>query len=148
MVAEKLDPTVSQTCFHRIFQTVRNMRKKTTGMSSEGPKMGRGRYGSAWNDRKIGKSDDPSWRPSSSLPAPSGRVRQWLDGKFHRRGRLTLLLLPGRRVCKGGGGGGGGGGVVRIASHGHNPFGLKMVQNDPVRVHRFLGNFLGFWSSK
>ena len=40
MVAGKLDPTVGQICFHRIFQTVRNLRKGTTGISSESPKMG------------------------------------------------------------------------------------------------------------
>ena len=52
MVAEKLDPTVVQLCFRRFFQTVRNLKKRTTGMSSKGPKMeggggGGGRYGSA-----------------------------------------------------------------------------------------------------
>ena len=40
VVAGKLDPTVGQICFHRIFQTVRNLRKGTTGISSESPKMG------------------------------------------------------------------------------------------------------------
>ena len=59
MVAEKLDPTVGQICFRRIFQTVRNLLKGTAGMSSEGPKMGGGRYGSAWNGWKIEKYDDP-----------------------------------------------------------------------------------------
>ena len=39
-------------------------------------------------------------------------------------------------------------GLAGIASHGQNPFGLKMVQNDPVRGPQVLGNFLGFWSSK
>ena len=34
-------------------------------MSSEGPKMGEGRYGSAWNGRKIAKSGDPRWRPTA-----------------------------------------------------------------------------------
>ena len=65
MVAEKLDPTVVQTCFRRIFQTVRNLKKRTMGMSSEGPKIGGGggggggRYGSAWSGRKTTKSGDP-----------------------------------------------------------------------------------------
>ena len=45
VVAETLDPTVDQTCFRRICQTVRNLRKRTTGMSSEGPKMGEGGMG-------------------------------------------------------------------------------------------------------
>ena len=39
-MAEKLDPIVGQLCFRRIFQTVRNLKKRTTGMSSEGLKMG------------------------------------------------------------------------------------------------------------
>ena len=76
MVAGKLDPTVGQISFRRIFQTVRNLRKGTTGMSSEGPKMVGGRYGSAWNDRKTSKSDDPPWGPPPSSPARSGRVRR------------------------------------------------------------------------
>ena len=95
VVAGKLDPTVDQTCFRRIFQTMRNLKKRTTGMSSEGPKMGGGRYGSAWNDRKMKKIDDPSWRPLPRSPARSGRVRRWLAVKFGRQGRLTLFLLPG-----------------------------------------------------
>ena len=32
-------------------------------MSSEGPKMVGGRYGSACNGRKTSKSGDPPWRP-------------------------------------------------------------------------------------
>ena len=103
MVARKLDPTVGQTCFHRIFQTVRHLPKRTTGMSSEGPKMGGVRYGSVWNGRKIGKSGDPLWRPPPHSLIRSGRVRRRLAGKFRRRGRLTLLLFPEWRVCKGGG---------------------------------------------
>ena len=47
MVAGKLDPTVFQLYFCRIFQTVRNLQKGTMGMSSEGPKMVGGRYGLA-----------------------------------------------------------------------------------------------------
>ena len=103
MVAEKLDPTVGQTCFRRIFQTVRNLKKMTMGMSSEGPKMGGGRYGLAWNDRKTKKIGDPSWRRPPSSSALSGRVRLRLAVKFGRQGCLAVLLLPGRRVCKGGG---------------------------------------------
>ena len=103
VVAEKLDPTVGQICFRRIFQTVMNLKKKTTGMSSEGPKMGGGRYGSAWNDRKTEKSDDPRWRLPSSSPARSGHVRRRLAVKFHGDGRLVVGLLLGKRVCKGDG---------------------------------------------
>ena len=62
MVAEKLDPTVDQLCFCRIFQTVRNLQKGTKGMSSEGPKMVGERYGSAWSGRKMQKNGDPRWR--------------------------------------------------------------------------------------
>ena len=62
MVSGKLDATVFQLCFRRIFQTVRNLRKRTTGMSSEGPKMVGGRYGSAWSGRKMEKIDDPPWQ--------------------------------------------------------------------------------------
>ena len=39
MVAEKLNPTFGQICFRRIFQTVMNLEKMTTGMSSKDPKM-------------------------------------------------------------------------------------------------------------
>ena len=42
VMAGKLDPTVDQIFFRRIFQTMRNLQKETTGMSSEGPKMGEG----------------------------------------------------------------------------------------------------------
>ena len=103
VVAGKLDPTVGQLCFRRIFQTVRNLRKGTTEMSSKGPKMMGGSYGSAWNGRKTPKSGDPMWQPPPPLPVRSGRVRQWLAGKFYRQDRLTVLLLPGQRMCKGGG---------------------------------------------
>ena len=103
VVDGKLDPTVDQTCFRRIFQTVRNIRKRTTGMSSEGPKMGEGRYGLAWNGRKMKKTGDPRWRPSPRLPAQSGLVRWRLAVKFGPQGCLTLPFLPGRRVCKDGG---------------------------------------------
>ena len=98
LVAEKLDPTVGQICFRRIFQTVRNLRKVTTGMSSEGPKMVGGRYGSAWNGRKIGKSDDPPWRPPQCSLARSGQVRRRFAVKFRRRRRLVVALLHGLRV--------------------------------------------------
>ena len=94
VVAGKLDPTVDQTCFHRIFQTVMNMKKMTTGMSSEGPKMGGGRHGWAWNGRKTAKSDDPRWQPPPRWPARSGCVRRQLAMKFCRQGRLAALLLP------------------------------------------------------
>ena len=102
VVAGKLDPTVGQTCFRRIFQTMRNMKKRTTGMSSEGPKRGE-RYGSAWNGKKTVKSGDPMWRPPPCSLARSGRVRRRLAVKFHGQGRLVVALLPGWRVHQGGG---------------------------------------------
>ena len=98
VVAGKLDPTVGQTCFRRIFQTVRNLKKRTTGMSSEGPKMMGERYGSDWSGRKMTKSDDPRWRLPPCSPPRSERVRRWLAMKFHGDGHLVVMLLPGRRV--------------------------------------------------
>ena len=103
VVAEKLNPTVSQTRFRRIFQTMRNLKKRTTGMSSEGPKMGGGRYGSTWNGRKMKKTGDPPWSPPSHSLARSGCVQRQLAVKFCRKGHLFVILLPGRHVCKGGG---------------------------------------------
>ena len=103
VVAEKLDPTFGQLCFCRIFQTLRNLQKGTTGMSSEGPKMVEGRYGSAWSGRKMQKNSDPRWPPPLPSPTRSRRVWRRFVVKFHGRDRLTLLLLPGWRVCKVGG---------------------------------------------
>ena len=103
VVAGKRDPTVSQTSFRRIFQTVRNLRKRTTGISLEGSKMGGGRYGSAWNGRKMAKSGDPRWRLPPRSPARSGRVRRQLAVKFHDEGCLVVALLLGLSVCKGDG---------------------------------------------
>ena len=56
VVAKKLDPTVGQLCFCRIFQTVWNLRKGTTEMSLEGPKMvggGMGRPGMAGKHQNL-----------------------------------------------------------------------------------------------
>ena len=98
VVAEKPDPTVSQIYFCRIFQTVMNIEKRTMGMSSKGPKMGGGTYGSDWSGRKMAKSDDPRWRLPSCSPARSGRVRRWLAMKFQDDGHLVVALLPCQRV--------------------------------------------------
>ena len=100
LVAGKLDPTFGQICFRRIFQTVRNLQKRTTGMSSEGQKMGEGRYGLAWNGRKTKKTDDPPWPPPRLSSARFGRVRRRFALIFGLKGRLTLIFLPGCRVCK------------------------------------------------
>ena len=104
VVAGKLDPSVGQLCFCRIFQTVRNLQKETTRMSSEGPKMVGRRYGSAWSGQKMQKNGDPRWQPQPPLPARSWNVRRRrLAGKFYRRGRLVVLLLTGRRMYSGSG---------------------------------------------
>ena len=103
VVAGKLDPTVGRICFCRIFQTVMNLKKRTTEMSSEGSKMVGERYGSAWNGRKMTKSDDPRWLLSPCSPARSGRVRRRLAVKFYFNGRLVVALLPVWRVYSGGG---------------------------------------------
>ena len=103
MVAGKLDPTVGRICFCRIFQTVMNLEKRTTEMSSDGPKMVGERYGSAWNGRKMTKSDDPRWRLPPCSPARSGHVRWRMAGKFHGDGRLVVALLPGRCIHSSGG---------------------------------------------
>ena len=105
VVAKKRDPTIGQTSFRRIFQTVRNLRKRTTGMSSEGQKMGEGDMGRPGMARKKKKkkTGDPPWRQPPLSPARSGRVQQRLAVKFGRQGHLALLFLPSRCVCKGGG---------------------------------------------
>ena len=62
------------------------MKKKTTGMSSEGPKMGGGRYGSAWNGRKIAIFDNPRWWPPPRSPArPTAVDREILPKRSPRR---------------------------------------------------------------
>ena len=102
VVAETLDPTVDRIFFCHIFQTVMNLKKRTTEMSSEGPKMVGERYGSAWNGRKMEKSGDPRWQQSSRSPARSGRVRRRLAVKFYDQDRSMVALLPIRRVYSSG----------------------------------------------
>ena len=102
VVAEKLDPIVCQICFRRIFQTVRNLRKRTTGMSSEGPKMGKegmGRPGMAekWQNPAIHHGG----RRRVRRPL-SGRVRWRFVMKFHDHSRLVVALLLGWHVYQGG----------------------------------------------
>ena len=79
MVAEKLDPIVSRICFCRIFQTVMNLDKRTTEMSSEGPKIVKRSYGVAGNGLKWPENqeitDDPWWLPPplrQPVPGASG----------------------------------------------------------------------------
>ena len=138
VVARKRDPIVDQTSFRRIFQTVRNLRKKTTGMSSEGPKIWGGRYGSAWNDRKTKKIGDPLWRPPPRSTARSGCVRWRLAVKFGRQGRLALIFLPGWRMCKGGG---------RNSIPRTKPDWPENRSKRPSSGSTVLGSFFpGFWS--
>ena len=47
-------------------------------MSSEGPKIRRWRYGSAWNGRKIVKSGDPPWLEVVIKRAGPGRANSGL----------------------------------------------------------------------
>ena len=103
VAAEKLDPTLGRICFCCIFQTMMNLEKKTTEMSSEGPKMVGERYGLTWNDQKMTKSDDLRWRLPTCSQARSGRVRPRLTVKFHGDGRLVVALLLGRHVYSSGG---------------------------------------------
>ena len=74
MVAEKLDPTFGQFCFRCNFQTVRNLQKGTTEMSSGGPKMVERSYGLAGNGLKWQENHKmpgyPRWPP---LPLPLRR---------------------------------------------------------------------------
>ena len=101
-------------------------------MSSEGLKMGGGRYGLAWNGRKIAKSGDPRWPPLPRLPARFGRVRRRFIVKFHGQGRLVVCSYLGGACNKG---------VARNTSHGKNPIGLKMGRKDPFRSPRVFGSF-------
>ena len=103
MVAEKLDPVVGQICFCRIFQTVVNLEKRTTEMSSEGPKIVGEGYGLAWNDRKMAKSSDPRWKQPPRSPALSGRVWRRLTVKCYCQDRPVVVLFPVRRVYSTGG---------------------------------------------
>ena len=64
MVVGKLDPTVGRICFYRIFQTVMNLEKRTTEMSSEGPKGGI----EVWVGLKW-LENDKIWRPKVAAAA-------------------------------------------------------------------------------
>ena len=107
-------------------------------MSSEGLKMGGGRYGLACNGRKTKKSSDPRWRSPLSSPARSERLRRRLAVKFHGQGHLVVALLPGWRFYLGGACIKG---VAGNVSHGQNSFGLKTGRNDPIRDPQVLRNF-------
>ena len=61
------------------------------------------RYGSAWNGRKMAKSDYLRLRLPRCSPARSGCVRRRLDVKFDGDGRLVVVILPSWHVYSGGG---------------------------------------------
>ena len=103
VLAGKLDPTVGRICFCRIFQTVMNLEKRTTEMSSKGPKIMGETYESSWNGWKMVKSGDLRWRQLPRSPARSGSVRQRLAVKFYGQDRPVVALLPVRRVYNSGG---------------------------------------------
>ena len=67
--------------------------ERTTGMSSEGPKLGGGRYGSTWNGQKTKKTGDPPWRPPSRSSAPI-RARPAAIGREIWPARSPRLALP------------------------------------------------------
>ena len=97
VVVGKLDLTFGQFCFRCNFQTVRNLQKGTTEMSSGGPKMVERSYGVAGNGLKWPKNQeitgDPRWPPPRSR-----RVRRRLAVKFHDRLRLDVPLPNFQRV--------------------------------------------------
>ena len=137
VVAEKLDPTVGQLCFRRNFQTVRNLQKGATEMSSEGPKMVGGRYGLAGNGLKWPKnqekSGDPRWPPPSPLrwPDPGASGGSWLGNFTGVIVRRSCFPLAGA-CCRW---------LAGDASFGPKLHGSQMGQNDPTRCSRFLESF-------
>ena len=78
MVAGKLDPTVCRNCFCRIFQTVMNLEKRTTEMSSKGPKWWKRAMG--WPEM-AGKHKNPMTQGGDSrrvrLPDPGASDGGW-----------------------------------------------------------------------
>ena len=143
VVAGKLDPTVVQLCFRRNFQTVRNLQKGTTKMSSEGPKMVGGRYGLAGNGLKWPENQEkpgnPRWPPPPlRRPDPRASSGRWpgnFAGVTVRRWRTYLAGA----CCRW---------LAGDTSFGPKLHGSQMVQNDPIRVHMFWRISLGFWSSR
>ena len=105
MVAGKPDLTFGRFRFRCNFQTVRNLQKGTTEMSSGGPKLVEMSYMVAGNGRKwtemAGKSQIFRWftvAVAAASSARSRRVRRRFAVKFHRRDCLDVAHLLGRRV--------------------------------------------------
>ena len=142
-MAGKLDPTFSQFCFRCNFQSVRNLQKGTTEMSSGGSKNGGNELwgGLKWpeNGWKSQKSGDKTVQPPSGSPARSRRVRRRLVLKFYGWHRSMVAHLMVRCMYSNSGR------WCLIWSHLPR---LTNGQNDPTRVHKFWRASLGFWSSK
>ena len=117
MVARKLDPTVDQFCFRRISQTVRNLLKGTTGMSSKGPKMVGGGMG---RPRMAGKHQNPATQ--------GGRRRRlrWPDPGACGGGLLENFTCKIASPCSSSLAGACARVVANDASHDQNLFGLQM----------------------
>ena len=90
MVAGKLDPTIGQICFCRIFQTMMNLEKRTTELSSDGPKMVKKSYRVAENGRKIKK-----------IPVTHGGLRRRFAGPIPARPAVVgrEILRPASSEC-------------------------------------------------
>ena len=136
VVAEKLDPTVGQLCFRCNFQTVRNLQKGATEMSSESPKMVGGRNGLAgnglkWPENKE-KVDDPRWSPQPlRRPDPGAFGGGWprnFTGVIVWRSCFPLAGA----CCRW---------LAGEASFGPKLHGSQMGQNDPTQCSRFLESF-------
>ena len=134
VVAGKIYPTIGQLCFRRNFQTVRNLQKRTTEMSLEGPKMVGERYGLARNGLKWPKnqenSGDPRWPPPPPLfhrPDPSASGGNWLGNFTCVIVRRSCFPLAGA-CCRW---------LAGDASFGPELHGSQIGQNNPTRCSRF-----------
>ena len=131
--------TVGQLCFRRIFQTMRNLRKGTTEMSSEGPKMVGGDMG---RPGMAGKHQNPTTQGGDCRllrrPDPGGSGGGWpinFTGKIASPCFSSLASACARVV-------------VGDTSHGQNSFGLQWVKTTQFGVQGFEEFSLGLWSSK
>ena len=91
VVAEKCDPTFGQTFFRRIFQTVRNLRKRTTGMSSEGPRGRKVWVGLEWPENEENRR--PTVAVATTFAGPI-RARPSTVGLEIWPARSPRLALP------------------------------------------------------
>ena len=143
MVAGKPNSTVGQLCFRRNFQTVRNMQKGSTEMSSEGPKMVERRYGLARNVLKWPKnqerSGDPRWPPPPLRRPDPGAFGSGWSGNF-----IGVIVWRWRTSLSGA--------CCRLMAGDaplvQNSTARKWVKKTQLGVHDFGEFFLGFWSSR